>query len=578
MLSRIVRTDWRHLALPLAMWLVLCGIGAWGVLWVEQRGERAMQDRFGDRVQNTARAVAELAGGDGKSGLIGRYLEHAISIPGAQVYLLDADGRFVAGSDNLPPWPLPLASRDPVLAEALAGASSGHYGPADAQWYFDAQPVPDVDWRIVAAVPVSGLYGPVLGANVAVQSTAAGLAALGLIAVFTAARAGRNRAALRASEAQFRGLFDYSMLGMVVTRTDGEIERVNRAFGALLGHPPEVPPPGGWPEILHPDDAETLAALADRAMAGEIPGFTATVRLRHTAGRTVPVEVTSTIIHDELGEPLHFSTQLLDVSERARRQEEQRAYREELAARARDLQSANAELQAANQRVADMVAMLTHDVRQPIATIAGYCELLTDMWDDTDDRAKRRDVDRIAATAASMSGYVEEILTLTQVDADTLFAHPSPLRLADVIAECLVHLPVQERAGITVTADERLWVLADPRQLHQMLVNLIGNGLKYGEPPILIRALSTADGIEIEISDSGEGVPEDFVPRLFDRFARATSGVAPTKKGTGLGLYIVRQLAVANSGDVTYRPHQPSGASFVLRLPTVDATVGAVRA
>ncbi|GAB7048150.1 sensor histidine kinase [Catenuloplanes indicus] len=578
MLGRIVRTDWRYLALPLAVWAVLCAIGTWGVFWVEGRGERAMQDRFGERVRITARAVSELTAGDGPSNQLGRYLAHAIAIDGAQVYLLDGDDRLIASSNGLPAWPLPLAGQDPLIAAALAGADSGHYGSAATERYFDAQPVPGAAGRIVATVPVNGLYGPVVGANVAVQSIGAGLGVLGLVAALTAARAGRNRAALRASEAEFRGLFDNSMLGMVVTRTDGEIERVNRAFGALLGHPPEIPPPGGWAEILHPDEAAGLSALAARALAGDIPGFTATVRLRHTSGRSVPVEVTSTIIRDELGEPLHFSTQLLDISERARRQEEQRAYREELAARARELQSANAELQAANQRVADMVAMLTHDVRQPIATIAGYCELLTDMWDDTDDRAKRRDVDRIAATAASMSGYVEEILTLTQVDADTLFAHPAPLRLADAIAESLAHLPVQQRAGVTVTVDDRLRVFADPRQLHQMLVNLISNGLKYGEPPMLIRALSTADGVEIEISDSGEGVPEDFVPHLFDRFARAKSGVAPTKKGTGLGLYIVRQLAVANSGDVTYRPHQPSGASFVLRLPGVDATVGAVSA
>ncbi|MDR7279041.1 sensor histidine kinase [Catenuloplanes atrovinosus] len=574
----MVRVDWRYLALPLAVWVVLCAIGTWGVLWVQERGEQELRERFGARAQITARTVAELTNGDGPANPIGGYLRHAISIANAEVYLLDADDRLIASGDDLPAWALPLASRDPVLAEALTRGDAGHYGAEDHRRYFVAEPVPQTGWRLIASVPADGLYGPVSDANVAVQSTAAGVAALGLLAVFTAARAARNRAALRASEAEFRGLFDNSMLGMVVTRPDGEIERVNHAFGTLLGYPPDTLPAGGWPEVLHPEDTASLAALAARALAGEIPGFTATVRLRHTSGRTVPVEVTSTIIRDELGEPLHYSTQLLDVSERARRQEEQRAYREELAARARDLQSANAELQAANQRVADMVAMLTHDVRQPIATITGYCELLTEMWDDTDDRAKRRDVDRIAATAASMSGYVEEILTLTQVDADTLFAHPAPLRVTDAIAEALTHLPVQQRAGITVTADERLRVFADPRQLHQMLVNLIGNGLKYGEPPILVRALATGGGVEIEVSDSGEGVPEDFVPHLFDRFARASSGVAPTKKGTGLGLYIVAQLAVANSGNVTYRPHQPSGASFVLRLPGVDAAVGAVPA
>ncbi|MFI5840074.1 ATP-binding protein [Catenuloplanes sp. NPDC051500] len=575
MLNRFVRSEWRHLVLPLAVWFVLCALGTWGVIWVEQRGEREMRDRFDGRVALTADAVAELAtSGDGPTSPLGGYLRHAISISRSQVFLLNSDGTLAGSSDEMPAWSLPLASHDPLLAEAMNGATTGFYGPVEDERYFIVQPVGQ-RWRLVASVPVDGLYGPILDANAVLQSTAGGLAVLSLLAVFTAARSARNRAALRASEAEFRGLFDNSMLGMVVTRPDGEIERVNHAFGTLLGHPPETAPEGGWAEILHPDDAPGLSALAARALANEIPGFTATVRLRHTAGRLVPVEVTSTLIRDELGEPVHFSTQLLDVSERTRRQEEQRAYREELAARARDLQSANAGLQAANQRVADMVAMLTHDVRQPIATIAGYCELLTEMWDDTDDRAKRRDVDRIAATAASMSGYVEEILTLTQVDADTLFARPAPLTVSDVITEALAHLTAAERAGVSVTLDEQLRVFADPRQLHQMLVNLIGNGLKYGEPPLAVRARAVGGSVEIEVSDSGEGVPEDFVPHLFDRFARASSGVAPTKKGTGLGLYIVRQLALANDGVVEYRPHRPSGASFVLTLPTVKAELHA---
>jgi signal transduction histidine kinase len=73
--------------------------------------------------------------------------------------------------------------------------------------------------------------------------------------------------------------------------------------------------------------------------------------------------------------------------------------------------------------------------------------------------------------------------------------------------------------------------------------------------------------VEIRISDHGEGVPPSFVPHLFDRFARADCGVATTTAGTGLGLYLVRQLAQAGGLDISYQPNQPRGAVFLIIVP-----------
>ncbi|MDR7277652.1 sensor histidine kinase [Catenuloplanes atrovinosus] len=249
-----------------------------------------------------------------------------------------------------------------------------------------------------------------------------------------------------------------------------------------------------------------------------------------------------------------------------RESEELRRHRQELTVRAYQLEAANAELKIANDRVADLVAMLSHDVRQPIATVIGLCELLIGDWLDASDDDKRGDVEKIAATAASMNNLVEEILTLTQLDGDTLLARPTPLNVRGVVNDVLTHMAPDRQAQVTVEIDPALRVLADPRHLHQILTNLVGNALKYGDPPVHIRATGAGGG-SIEVSDSGEGVPAEFVPHLFDRYTRADSGVAPTKKGTGLGLYIVKQLALANNGVIAYRSAEPTGACFVLSLP-----------
>ncbi|HEY0002000.1 MAG TPA: ATP-binding protein [Actinoplanes sp.] len=120
---------------------------------------------------------------------------------------------------------------------------------------------------------------------------------------------------------------------------------------------------------------------------------------------------------------------------------------------------------------------------------------------------------------------------------------------------------------VSVIAPDETTGLADPAQLQLILGNLLTNATKYGSPPIEVTVLNAGEQVAIRVADHGEGVPPEFVPHLFDRFARADSGVATTTAGTGLGLYLVRQLAQAGGLDVGYEPHQPRGAVFTLTVP-----------
>ena len=87
-----------------------------------------------------------------------------------------------------------------------------------------------------------------------------------------------------------------------------------------------------------------------------------------------------------------------------------------------------------------------------------------------------------------------------------------------------------------------------------------------------ITATPAADGVDISVRDHGDGVPAEFVPHLFGRFARADTPASRTKKGTGLGLYIVRQLAEANGGTIAYANHPTGGGCFTVRLPMTAPT------
>jgi signal transduction histidine kinase len=126
-------------------------------------------------------------------------------------------------------------------------------------------------------------------------------------------------------------------------------------------------------------------------------------------------------------------------------------------------------------------------------------------------------------------------------------------------------------AGFKVCCDAGLTARADPAHLQQALVNYATNAIQYGGPPYRVTAGLEGDpaGVVIRVIDEGDGVPEDFVPRLFGRSSRSQAVRAwKGVHGTGLGLSIVAGLLHANEGDAWYEPGDPRGARFCLRLPT----------
>jgi signal transduction histidine kinase len=123
---------------------------------------------------------------------------------------------------------------------------------------------------------------------------------------------------------------------------------------------------------------------------------------------------------------------------------------------------------------------------------------------------------------------------------------------------------------IGVDADPGLEADVDFRALDRIVSNLVVNACRYGEPPVTISAERDHGLLRVVVRDNGDGVPEEFVPRLFDRFTRSPSSATRTE-GTGLGLAIARSYARAHRGDVTYSPARPRGAAFELTLPALTA-------
>jgi signal transduction histidine kinase len=148
-----------------------------------------------------------------------------------------------------------------------------------------------------------------------------------------------------------------------------------------------------------------------------------------------------------------------------------------------------------------------------------------------------------------------------------MVARPVRLDVAHAVSAAVIAQGTALDRPTTVEAPDQCTALADPTHLQLILGNLLGNATKYGAPPVTVTVTNDPNHVRIHIADHGEGVPDAFVPHLFDRFSRADTGAATTKTGTGLGLYFVHQLAHASGLTVEYRPNRPHGAVFTLMLP-----------
>lgn len=214
----------------------------------------------------------------------------------------------------------------------------------------------------------------------------------------------------------------------------------------------------------------------------------------------------------------------------------------------------------------EVIALAAHELRTPLTVVAGLSHTLRDMWDDIDDDERRHVVDRIVDRSAELVSFVQRVLDRDHLDGWR--ADPGDELLERLVERALEGWP--EVAIEVDVGDIRVW--ADGGQVIEILSNLVGNAVKYGEPPILVTGISDGRSAEIRVSDRGPGISPSMRDEIFEMGVRADE--RPDIDGSGLGLGIVRKLAQANGGAVRLEAGNGVGATFVVRLPARRPSAG----
>jgi two-component system phosphate regulon sensor histidine kinase PhoR len=219
----------------------------------------------------------------------------------------------------------------------------------------------------------------------------------------------------------------------------------------------------------------------------------------------------------------------------------------------------------------DFVANVSHELKTPLAAIRGYAETLRDGALEEPDTA-RRFVDRVLGQCQRLQALLADLLTLSRLESVSPAPDSEPVNLWQV-AEHAFELVRQEAEKKDIRTELDLQEV--PRipgrsgDLERLLVNLLQNAVRYNRPGgrVLLRMHQAGSQIVIEVEDTGLGIPQESLPRLFERFYRVDKGRSRCEGGTGLGLSIVKHVAQAHGGEVEVESSTGEGSTFRVRLP-----------
>jgi PAS domain S-box-containing protein len=335
------------------------------------------------------------------------------------------------------------------------------------------------------------------------------------------------------TRARHESVVEHATDGVYELDLDGRIQYANPSLAVILGRRLDDLEGARLTDVLVPDEPATA------------------IELLATEG--APRRVEMTVLRRD-GVRRH-----LDILALARRRGDEIAGFQGIV---RDL-TATTEIEAQKN---EFLALITHDLRQPLTTILGLGIALEGYAAELPPERVRRTGSSIRRQSERIARLADDLYDVSRIESRSLLLSSRPIPLDATVAAALFSVEGSHAVEIDVPAG--LEVQADPRRLEQVVANLVENALVHGAPPVIVTARASDDLVELSVIDGGDGVPDAIVPTLFSRLRTLSRADRDRGRGTGMGLALVRGLVEAMGGRVWYERPDGRGASFRLTLPT----------
>ena len=375
-------------------------------------------------------------------------------------------------------------------------------------------------------------------------------------------------AAIAASEERFRRLAVNAPDMIAESGLDGILTYVSPASMAITGFAPEELVGRTFRDWSDPEDNQKILAMCQTVFTskGAIAPWPVEFRARRKTGEEIWLECKPTLAVDpKTGRFTGLTDVIRDITPRKALEVQLRA--------------AQAEAEAAAAVKGEFLANMSHELRTPLTSILGFTRLASEQGDLSD--LSREYIERVSEASRALLCTVNDILDFSKLEAGQVTIHPQPTCLTKLARGTLdLFTPQAGAKDLTLTLDdgpgEDLVVALDPDRIRQVLLNFVSNAVKFttsGGVTLRTRYEEVDERLRVEVIDTGAGIPEEKVDRLFQRFSQIDGSLTRTQPGTGLGLAICKGLIEAMGGEVGVESCPGEGSRFWFEVPAPRATL-----
>ena len=371
----------------------------------------------------------------------------------------------------------------------------------------------------------------------------------------------------RADEARFRTVVD-NMPALVLLRDlDGRFLLVNRRYEEFYKVANE-----GIQGLTLQEASERLGlpVAVEEATAHDREVLLSNRPVEHELeltvdGKRVVLASVKFPIPGPTGETVALGGIEIDITER-------KDHEAELAALVRKVELARDEALQATQAKSRFLANMSHELRTPLNAIIGFARLVSRKTEEQIDDRQQQNLGNILQSGEHLLSLINEILDLSRIEAGRLEIFPAIVELEEMLSDVVQSLqPLARDKGLDLAfaiEGDLESVFTDPDKLRQILVNLIGNALKFTESgSVTVSASRHGSHVAVAVQDTGIGIPEDELDRIFEEFHQVESGTTRRYGGTGLGLAISNRLVRLLGGAMKVESAPGEGSTFTVQLP-----------
>jgi PAS domain S-box-containing protein len=369
---------------------------------------------------------------------------------------------------------------------------------------------------------------------------------------------------LRISEELFKNVFEFASVGKSLTSLDGKVN-ANKAFYQLLGYTKKEMKNINWRKLTYPDDILKNDEITKSILRGDKKSARWEKRYLKKNGEIIWVDISTTLLRDRNGEPIHFITTIIDITEKKRSEEKIIQLNSELEKR---VMVRTSQLEEANKELQAFAYSVSHDLRAPLRAIDGFSKFVLEDYSSKLDSEGQRFLGLIRSNTKKMDKLITDILALSRITrSEHKKSKVDMTKMALSMFNEAASPEIQKRMKFVL--GELPKSSADPIYIKQVWINLISNAIKFSsqkkKPEIKIDGYVEKGFNVYYIKDNGVGFNPEYSLKLFGVFQRLHK--ADEFEGTGVGLAIVQRIIHRHGGSVWANGKEGKGATFYFSLP-----------